>query len=219
MPSQPGRGEKLKSSFSPQPGRVRPASVWAPHPQTPSRSISLPHSFHPSVSLPRSRAVPPPTPAATAAHASRPPPTPPDRRLRLQTAAYASRPPPTLHRPPPTSGPRTTSTACVRERTGGLATAAPLNAGGPAAAAPLNAGGGSSRRRQRRSSRRTRLLFSFLFEDSMAFLFYFQGPDCFYIFRAGLNPYDLPNRISAELGSAHTSYQTQHKNLICMRPT
>jgi hypothetical protein len=38
--------------------------------------------------------------------------------------------------------------------------------------------------------------------DLIAFLFY----------RAGLNPYNLPNIISVELSSAHTSYQTQPKN-------
>jgi hypothetical protein len=50
----------------------------------------------------------------------------------------------------------------------------------------------------------------------------FQGPDCFskkivgtrwlFIFyRAGLKSYYLPNNISAQLGSVHTSYQTHHK--------
>jgi hypothetical protein len=33
----------------------------------------------------------------------------------------------------------------------------------------------------------------------------------FYFYRAGLNSYYLPNIVSAELGLAHTSYQTQHK--------
>jgi hypothetical protein len=35
----------------------------------------------------------------------------------------------------------------------------------------------------------------------------------FYFYRAGLKSYDLPNGISAELGSIHTSYQTRHKNI------
>jgi hypothetical protein len=45
MPPQPGRGEKLKSSFSPQPGRVRPPQPRGPVPQTPARTNLSLHFF------------------------------------------------------------------------------------------------------------------------------------------------------------------------------
>jgi hypothetical protein len=82
----------------------------------------------------------------------------------------------------------------------------------PAAAAPLASGSAGARRGPDCFFVffiRTRWLFSFLFRDLIAF----------HISRAGLQSYDLPNKISAELSSADTSYQTRPKNRSCMRST
>jgi hypothetical protein len=57
----------------------------------------------------------------------------------------------------------------------------------------------------------TRLLFCVLCRDLIAFCFVSRDLIAFYFYRAWLNSYGTPNRILTQLGSAHTTYQTQHR--------
>jgi hypothetical protein len=65
-PPQPGWGEKLKSSFAPQLGRVRPATARARPPRPPPPALTPPHFFPLLVSLPQSTSLPLTIPATVA---------------------------------------------------------------------------------------------------------------------------------------------------------
>jgi hypothetical protein len=190
MSPQPGRGEKLKSSFSPQPGRVRPASPWAPHPpdHRPAShfSLFLLSPFFPSCAPNRRR--------QRRRRLGRPRPHRPRTVVVLATETAADKPSCTAAAEP------------AARATGGLPWSSASGAGDSSRralptlphralavprvrrwqgrvrrllASTLAAHlAGSRRRRPRRSSRRrpgTRLLFWKLCRDRMAFYFYRQG--------------------------------------------
>jgi hypothetical protein len=147
MPPQPGRGEKLKSSFSPQPGRVRPASVWAPHPPDPrpaSPSLSFLSSSSLS-SLPRAVLHPPaPIPLVLARTCRRP-----SRRGRCRRGWRA--PPPQRGRRRAPQADRRASQAGLRvgQRTPSMARRVRARRADQDARRAKGACGGSSRRRWR----------------------------------------------------------------------
>jgi hypothetical protein len=185
---------------------VCPATAWALYPQTPAPAHLFSHFFSSPFLLRELFSAP-----------DRLPPPQPNCLPRDATEAAArgrkgARPPPQLHRPPP----RFTDFRVGAEDDvhRGL-----LSRG---AHRPRRDACDSSSRRRRRwllslaaapEFTEDPIAFSFSFQDSMAFCFLFRDMIAFYISRAGLNSYDLPNKISAELSSAHTSYQTQYKKL------
>ena len=218
--SQPCRGEKLRSSFSTQPGR---AHTENPTPG-PTRAVrcplpaEIPSHFppRPSLSLARSRR---PTPARPSHGGTTPPePAPPPRAAPQPSAARLRRPEP----PPASSGgaqphPRRSpaTPTCI-----------------PAACEPVLAARRFWRRRSRRRRARPRRAPVLRRagpsptpssatssrdeggqwrQDLIAFPFSVQGPDCV-IFSVWPSSARTCNQTLSQLGSAHPMRATKHIN-------